>query len=166
MEDLDGKEIFILENDFIENRWNMNLFEQLTSLEGRINRQRYILLTLLVFPIMILLFIPNIIISIFIPEILWPIVDMVFYSPVVYLLYSIIIKRLYDTGRSGGWILYAQIFSVLLFLYLITPIGSNIELLFDVLSSILAIPLGIVCLFFEGDIGDNEHGPDPLSRFQ
>ena len=110
MEDLDSKEIFVLENDFTQNQWKMNLFEQLTSLEGRINRQRFILLTLLTYPIMFLLFIPNLIISIFIPEILWPIVDMIFYSPVVYILYSIIIKRLYDTGRSGGWIIYAQIF--------------------------------------------------------
>ena len=120
MEDLDSKEIFVLENDFIQNQWKMNLFEQLTSLEGRINRLRYILLTLLVFPIMILLFIPNLIISIFIPEILWPIVDMIFFLPVVYILYSITIKRLYDTGRSGGWILFAQIYSVLLILYLIS----------------------------------------------
>ena len=111
MEDLDSKGIFVLENDFIQNQWKMNLFEQLTSLEGRINRLRYILLTLLVFPIMILLFIPNLIISIFIPEILWPIVDMIFFLPVVYILYSITIKRLYDTGRSGGWILYTQIYS-------------------------------------------------------
>lgn len=162
MKDLGGKEIFVLENDFIQNQWKMNLFEQLTSLEGRINRLRYMLLTLLVFPIMILLFIPNLIVSIFTPEILWPIVDMIFFSPVVYILYSITIKRLYDTGRSGGWILYAQIYSVLLLLYFISPIDSNIELLLDVSTSILGFPLGIVCLFFKGDIGDNEHGPDPL----
>ena len=163
MEDVDSKERFVLENDFIQNQWKMNLFEQLTSLEGRINRLRYILLTLLSIPIMFLLFIPNVIISIIIPEILWPILDMIFFSPVVYILYSITIKRLYDTGRSGGWILYTQIYSVLLILYLISPIGSNIELLFEVATSILGFPLGIVCLFFKGDIGDNEHGPDPLA---
>ena len=163
MEDVDSKERFVLENDFIQNQWKMNLFEQLTSLEGRINRLRYILLTLLSIPIMFLLFIPNVIISIIIPEILWPILDMIFFSPVVYILYSIMIKRLYDTGRSGGWILFAQIYSVLLLLYLISPIGSNIEFLLDVATSILGFPLGIVCLFFKGDIGDNEHGPDPLA---
>jgi len=163
MEDVDSKERFVLENDFIQNQWKMNLFEQLTSLEGRINRLRYILLTLLSIPIMFLLFIPNVIISIIIPEILWPILDMIFFSPVVYILYSITIKRLYDTGRSGGWILFAQIYSVLLLLYLISPIGSNIEFLLDVATSILGFPLGIVCLFFKGDIGDNEHGPDPLA---
>tara|TARA_B100001540_G_scaffold286650_1_gene280572 strand:- start:106 stop:597 length:492 start_codon:yes stop_codon:yes gene_type:complete len=163
MEDLDLEEVFVLENDVIPNQWNMNLFEQLTSLEGRINRLRYILLTLLSFPIMILIFIPNLIISIFIPEILWPILDTIFYSPVVYILYSITIKRLYDTGRSGGWILYAQIYSVLLLLYLISPIGSDIEFLLDLVTTIFGFPLGIVCLFFKGDIGDNEHGPDPLA---
>ena len=166
MEDLDSKEIFVLENDFTQNQWKMNLFEQLTSLEGLINRQRFILLTLLTYPIMFLLFIPNLIISIFIPEILWPIVDMIFYSPVVYILYSIIIKRLYDTGRSGGWIIYAQIFSVAYLLWLITPVGTDIEFILDISSTILAFPLGIVCIFYKGDIGDNEHGPDPLSRFQ
>ena len=162
--DVSDKEHIIIDNEnFTENKWNMNLFEQLTSLEGRINRMRYFLLNILSMVIMFLLFIPNIIISIFLPEILWPLLDLIFFAPVVYIGYAITIKRLYDTGRSDGWIIYTQMYYVLLAIYIISPIGSTIELFFDVATAIMILPLGIVCLFFKGDEGENEYGPDPLA---
>tara|TARA_B100001750_G_C15211556_1_gene448559 strand:+ start:138 stop:653 length:516 start_codon:yes stop_codon:yes gene_type:complete len=148
--------------------WNMSLYDQLTSLEGRINRLRYLVLNILalviavVYAIVAGLLIGVVWVITGLPEF---VIDFLFglvLIPVVYITYAITIKRLYDTGRGGGWITYAQALCILLIIWAMAPVGSTIEMSLDLITSLMGIPLGIVCLFFGGDTGPNEFGPDPL----
>ena len=144
--------------------WNMNLYDQLTSLEGRINRLRYLLLTIL---IGIGGFVYAIIIALttfWLPESIWMIVLTLLFLPVYYISYAVVVKRLQDTGRGDGWITYAQIGVGLNIIYGLTPLDSEIELYMGILLTLAMLPLGIVCLFFKGDAGPNQFGPDPIPQ--
>ena len=144
--------------------WNMNLYDQLTSLEGRINRLRYLLLTIL---IGIGGFVYAIIIALttfWLPESIWMIVLTLLFLPVYYISYAVVVKRLQDTGRGDGWITYAQIGVGLNIIYGLTPLDSEIELYMGILLTLAILPLGIVCLFFRGDAGPNQFGPDPIPQ--
>ena len=144
--------------------WNMNLYDQLTSLEGRINRLRYLLLTIL---IGIGGFVYAIIIALttfWLPESIWMIILTLLFLPVYYISYAVVVKRLQDTGRGDGWITYAQIGVGLNIIYGLTPLDSEIELYMGILLTLAMLPLGIVCLFFRGDAGPNQFGPDPIPQ--
>ena len=148
--------------------WNMKLYDQLTSLEGRINRLRYIGLNILaliitaVYAIVAGLVIGIIWVITGLPGVLPDFLVGLVLIPVVYITYAIIVKRLHDTGRGDGWITYAQALCILLIIWSMTPVGSTIETSLDLITAIMGIPLGIVCLFFRGDAGPNQFGPDPL----
>ena len=151
--------------------WKMSLFEQLTSLDGRINRLRYFVLH---FVTLIITIIYAAIIGIFLgllwaitgaPEVIVDIIFGLFMIPLVYIVYAIILKRLQDMSRDGPWVTYLQVYSVLSILYFMVPYGSYIESTIDLVTIIMSIPLGIVCLFFKGDHGPNRYGPDPLREF-
>ena len=85
--------------------------------------------------------------------------------PLVYIVYAIILKRLQDMSRDGPWVTYLKVYSVLSIQYFMVPYGSSIESTIDLVTIIMSIPLGIVCLFFKGDHGPNRYGPDPLREF-
>ena len=148
--------------------WNMKLYDQLTSLEGRINRLRYFGLNILALIITTL----YAIVAGLVLGIIWTITGLplsvfeflagLVMIPLVYILYAIIVKRLHDTGRGDGWITYTEALCILLILWLMTPEGSTIETILDLITAIMGFPLGIVCLFFRGDAGPNQFGPDPL----
>ena len=151
--------------------WKMSLLEQLTSLDGRINRLRYFVLH---FVTLIITIIYAAIIGIFLgllwaitgaPEVIVDIIFGLFMIPLVYIVYAIILKRLQDMSRDGPWVTYLQVYSVLTILYLMAPIDSLIEATLDWATILMAIPLGIVCLFFKGEYGPNRFGPDPLREF-
>ena len=148
--------------------WNMKLYDQLTSLEGRINRLRYIGLNILaliisaVYATVAGLVIGTIWVITGFPEFVFDLLAGLVLLPVVYITYAIIVKRLYDTGRGDGWITYAQALCILLIIWSMAPVGSTIEASLDLFTTIMGIPLGIVCLFFRGDTGPNQFGPDPL----
>ena len=148
--------------------WNMSLYDQLTSLEGRINRFRYIGLNILaliitaVYAIVAGLVIGTIWVITGFPEFVFDFLVGLVLIPVVYITYAIIVKRLHDTGRDGGWITYAQALCILLIIWSMAPVGSTIETSLDLITAIMGIPLGIVCLFFRGDTGPNQFGIDPL----
>ncbi len=144
--------------------WNMNLYDQLTSLEGRINRLKYLLLTIL---IGIGGFVYAIIIALttfWLPESIWMVVLTLLFLPVYYISYAVVVKRLQDTSRGDGWITYAQIGVGLNIIYGLTPLDSEIELYMGILLTLAMLPLGIVCLFFRGDAGPNQFGPDPIPQ--
>ena len=144
--------------------WNMNLYDQLTSLGGRINRLRYLTLNILmlvgaiVYAMIIILF------TFFLPEPIWSIVTFIQLLPLAYIGYALAVKRLQDTGRGDGWITYAQIGVGLNIIYGLTPLDSEIELYMGILLTLAILPLGIVCLFFRGDAGPNQFGPDPIPQ--
>ena len=148
--------------------WNMSLVDQLTTFDGRINRLRYLLLNILtlilgmVYAIIVGVVLAILLIGMGLPELAFDITFGLAMIPLVYVNYAIIVKRLQDTGRGDGWITYTQAFSVLILLYLMTPMGSSIESTIDLITTIMGLPLGIVCLFFRGDAGPNQFGPDPL----
>ena len=148
--------------------WNMKLYDQLTSLEGRINRLRYIGLNILALIISVVyatvagLVIGTIWVITGFPEFVFDLLAGLVLLPVVYITYAIIVKRLYDTGRGDGWITYAQALCILLIIWSMAPVGSTIETSLDLITSIMGLPLGIVWLFFRGDAGPNQFGPDPL----
>ena len=150
--------------------WNMGIIDQLTSLEGRLNRLRYFILHIVTIFIAVIY---GAIIGLFLgilwgitgaPEIIVDIIFGLFMIPLVYITYAIILKRLQDMSKDGPWVTYLQVYSVLTILYLMTPIGSSIEATLDLITLVMANPLGIVCLFFTGDAGPNQFGPDPLAQ--
>ena len=148
--------------------WNMSFVDQLTSLDGRINRFRYLLLNILTlilasfYAIIVGVVLAVLLIGMGLPEIIFDITFGLAMIPIVYVEYAITVKRLQDTGRGGGWITFSQAYAVLITLYLMAPIGSSVEGVLDITTAIMALPLGIVCLFFGGDTGPNQFGPDPL----
>ena len=143
--------------------WNMNLYDQLTSLEGRINRLRYLLLHILSFIGAVVYAAIITIATFWLPEPIWSIVFTLLLLPIYYISYALVVKRLQDTGRGDGWITYAQIGVGLNIIYGLTPEGSEIEIGFmGILVTLVLLPLGIVCLFYRGDSGPNKFGPDPL----
>ena len=147
--------------------WNLSLYDQLTSLEGRINRLRYILLHILSLIGAVVYAVIIGIATFWLPEPIWTIVLTLLLLPVYYISYALVVKRLQDTGRGDGWITYAQIGVGLNIIYSLTPLGSEIELYMGILVTLVMLPLGIVCLFYRGDSGPNKFGPDPiLQSFQ
>tara|TARA_B100000586_G_C19888011_1_gene333746 strand:- start:83 stop:610 length:528 start_codon:yes stop_codon:yes gene_type:complete len=144
------------------NKWNMPLLEQFTSLDGRINRLRYLLLSLGASVAGIVYIVIVGIIFFFLSEPFWTIALTIFALPIFYVQYAIAVKRLQDTGRGGGWITYVQIWVILCIIYSLTPLESDIELFMQMISGAVGFPLVIVCLFFRGDEGHNEFGHDPL----
>ena len=142
--------------------WNMSLYDQLTSLEGRINRLRYLLLTILGSLGAVVYGIAIILATFWLPEPIWTIVTFILILPLAYIGYALAVKRLQDTGRGDGWITYAQISVGLNIIYALTPLGSEIEFYMEIFTTLVMLPLGIVCLLFRGDTAPNQFGPDPL----
>ena len=144
--------------------WSMSFYDQLTSLEGRLNRLRYFLLHILT---LIGAFVYGIIVAIFtfwLPDPIFTIVTAILLLPILYISYALVVKRLQDTGRGDGWITYAQIGVGLNIIYGLTPYGSETELYMGILMTLVMLPLGIVCLFYRGDTGPNKFGPDPIPQ--
>ena len=145
--------------------WNMSLYDQLTSLEGRINRLRYILLQILSFIGAVVYAVIITIATFWLPEPIWSIVFTLLLLPIYYISYALVVKRLQDTGRGDGWITYAQIGVGLNIIYGLSPEGSEIEIGFmGIFVTLVMLPLGIVCLFYRGDSGPNKFGPDPIPQ--
>ena len=145
--------------------WNMSLYDQLTSLEGRINRLRYILLQILSFIGAVVYAVIITIATFWLPEPIWSIVTFILLLPLAYIGYALAVKRLQDTGRGDGWITYAQIAVGLNIIYALTQyLGSEIEFYMEIISTLVMLPLGIVCLFYRGDSGPNKFGPDPIPQ--
>ena len=142
--------------------WNMNLYDQLTSLGGRINRLRYLILNILTLVGGLVYALIILIATSFLPEPIWGIVSFILLLPLFYISYALVVKRLQDTGRGDGWITYAQIALVLNIIYSMTPLDSEIEFFMNIIAGLVSLPLGIVCLFFSGDPRPNQFGPDPL----
>tara|TARA_B100001765_G_C19317543_1_gene255841 strand:+ start:53 stop:586 length:534 start_codon:yes stop_codon:yes gene_type:complete len=146
--------------------WNMSLYDQITSLEGRINRLRYLTLNILTLVGAIVYIIIIASLTFFLPEPIWSIVTFILLLPLAYISYALAVKRLQDTGRGDGWITYAQISVGLNIIYTLTQfleseINSNNM---EIISTLVALPLGIVCLFYRGDTGPNKFGPDPIPK--
>ena len=154
-------------NDTFGEQWNLSLVEQLTSLEGRINRLRYLTNNILLFiGSLIYGFIVGIVIGLIwvvidFPEFIFDFLAGIALMPVLYVIYAITVKRLQDMNWGDGWTTYLQIWTAVMALWLLTPIGSSVESTLDLITTIMSIPL-IVTLFAPGEKGPNRFGPDPL----
>lgn len=161
---------------FIVNEvWSMGIFEQLTSLEGRINRLRYlgvsiILYILLVFYLLIILLlftlIETMLIEIMAPELSWLLYEMMIglaMIPFWYSAYAITVKRLQDMNWSSGWTTYTQIYVAICAIRGLVPSGFDISYLLGMIITIGSVPL-FVTIFAPGERGPNQFGPDPLGR--
>ena len=147
--------------------WNMGLVDQLTSLEGRINRLRYLTISILFLIVSLIYIVPVSIVL----GILWAVsgapefvIDFILglaAIPMLYCGYAISVKRLQDMNWGEGWITYLQIYTVLCLIWGLTPAGSGVENALDLITAIIGIPL-IVCIFVRGEEGANQFGPDPL----
>ena len=82
--------------------WNMSLYDQITSLEGRINRLRYLTLNILTLVGAIVYIIIIASLTFFLPEPIWSIVTFILLLPLAYISYALAVKRLQDTGRGDG----------------------------------------------------------------
>ena len=147
--------------------WNMSLVDQLTSLDGRINRLRYITTSILFFVVSLIYIIPvGIVLGILwvvsgVPEFVIDFFLGLVMIPVWYCGYAISVKRLQDMNWGEGWITYLQIYTVLCIIWGMVPVGSGGENALDLITAIMGIPL-IVCIFVRGEQGANQFGPDPL----
>ena len=147
--------------------WNMSLVDQLTSLEGRINRLRYLTITILYLIVALIYIVPvSLVLGIVwaisgLPEFVIEFFLGLAMIPVWYCAYAIAVKRLQDMNWGDGWITYLQIYTVLCFIWGMVPHVSGLGNALDLITTILGIPL-IVCLFVRGEKGPNQFGPDPL----
>ena len=163
---------------FIVNEvWSMGIFDQFTSLQGRINRLRYlgisvILYILLSFYLVFVLLLFNLIgtplIENMAPEMSWLLYEMMIglaLIPFWYSAYAITVKRLQDMNWGTGWTTYTQIYVAICAMWGLVPSGFAItfEILLGILVTIGGIPL-IVTIFAPGERGPNQFGPDPLGR--
>tara|TARA_Y100000746_G_scaffold22361_1_gene17222 strand:- start:92 stop:607 length:516 start_codon:yes stop_codon:yes gene_type:complete len=154
-------------NETSGEQWNMSLVEQLTSLEGRINRLRYLTISILYFIAALIYLLPvGLVIGIVwaitgLPEFVFDFFFGLAMIPMWYCGYAITVKRLQDMNWGGGSITYLQIYMVLCIIWGMAPIGSGVEYALDLITAIMGIPL-IVCLFAPGEKGPNRFGPDPL----
>lgn len=163
---------------FIVNEvWSMDIFDQFTSLQGRINRLRYlgisvILYILLSFYLVFVLLLFNLIgtplIENMAPEMSWLLYEMMIglaLIPFWYSAYAITVKRLQDMNWGTGWTTYTQIYVAICAMWGLVPSGFAItfEILLGILVTIGGIPL-IVTVFAPGERGPNQFGPDPLGR--
>ena len=147
--------------------WNMSLVDQLTSLEGRINRLRYLTITILYLIVALIYIVPvSLVLGIVwaisgLPEFVIEFFLGLAMIPVWYCAYAITVKRLQDMNWGDGWITYLQIYMVLCIIWGMAPVGSGVENALDLITGIMSIPL-IVCIFIKGEKGPNQFGPDPL----
>ena len=147
----------------------MGIIDQLTSLEGRVNRLRFFLLSvLLIFISAIYILIFGSIIAVLwaisgTPEIVLSLLFGLVTVPLVYLQYALTLKRLQDIS-AGGWTGILQAYCLLSILWGMTPEGSWVEIIIIVPLILIGIPLAIVTLFVKGDKGANQFGPDPLGN--
>ena len=147
--------------------WNMSLVDQLTSLEGRINRLRYLTITILYLIVALIYLLPvSIVLAIVwaisgLPEFVFDFFFGLAMIPMWYCGYAITVKRLQDMNWGGGSITYLQIYMVLCIIWGLVPVGSGVENALDLITGIMSIPL-IVCIFIKGEKGPNQFGPDPL----
>ena len=147
--------------------WNMSLVDQLTSLEGRINRLRYLTITILYLIVALIYIVPvSLVLGIVwaisgLPEFVIEFFLGLAMIPVWYCAYAITVKRLQDMNWGDGWITYLQIYMVLCIIWGMAPVGSGVENALDLITGIMSIPL-ILCIFIKGEKGPNQFGPDPL----
>ena len=138
----------------------------LFSYEGRINRQIWWLYGIIGLSIVgfIYGFIIGSIFGIIFPfnDFLWASGTAIFMLPFYYVVLAVDMKRLQDTGRSWEWGFLSVLSMIFGIIYLYTPYGSEEEFLVDNLSSLVYIPVWIICGFFKGTDGPNDFGPDPL----
>ena len=138
----------------------------LFSYEGRINRQIWWLYGIIGLSIVgfIYGFIIGSIFGIIFPfnDFLWASSTTIFMLPFYYVVLAVDMKRLQDTGRSWEWGFLSVLSIIFSIIYLYTPYGSEEEFLVDNLSSLVYIPVWIICGFFKGTDGPNDFGPDPL----
>jgi len=150
-------------NETFGEQWNMSLVEQLTSLEGRLNRLRFLSLQIIVFVISIIYGIIIAIPLIFLPVsfTIFNILLTIASLPIIYVNYAVLVKRLQDTGRGEGWITYAQVVVALSIIYQLS-IETDLENILCGLYVLPALPLYGLSFFDRGDQGSNRFGPDPL----
>lgn len=148
--------------------WNMSIPDQLTSIHGRLNRLRYIVISILfVFATFCYILVSAIIIGIIVAilDLPWLLFDLgigALMIPVLYCSYAITIKRLQDMNWGGGWTTYLKGYIILAAVAGFVPTSSSLFEILNTVTLILAIPL-IVTLFAAGESGPNQFGPDPLS---
>lgn len=148
--------------------WNMSILDQLTSIHGRLNRLRYLGISVLFFIVtfcyaLIAGSAVGIVVAILdLPWLLFDLANGALLIPVYYCSYAITVKRLQDMNWGDGWTTYLQVYLILSAALGFAPSGSSLFSILDMLTLVLGIPL-IVTLFAAGERGPNQFGPDPLS---
>tara|TARA_B100000674_G_C37534133_1_gene775250 strand:+ start:190 stop:693 length:504 start_codon:yes stop_codon:yes gene_type:complete len=148
--------------------WNMSILDQLTSIYGRLNRLRYLGISVLFFIItfcyaLIVGIIVGIVMAILdLPWLLFDLAIGALLIPVWYCSYAITVKRLQDMNWRDGWTTYLQVYLLLSAALGFAPSVSSLFFILDMLTIVLGIPL-IVTIFAAGERGPNKFGPDPLS---
>ena len=143
--------------------WNMELKDILLSFDGRINRQRWWLIGIAVY---IVAFIYAIIIGVITfgieNDIVWGLVFSIAILPFSYVYVALDIKRLQDTGRGWEWGWLSVAVVIIGVIYNCTAIESDAEKITYGLMTLFHLPSWVICGFFKGDSGPNQHGEDPL----
>ena len=148
--------------------WNMSILDQLTSIYGRLNRLRYLGISVLFFIVTfcyVLIAGSAVGIVVAILDLPWLLFDLAIGAlliPVWYCSYAITVKRLQDRNWGDGWTTYLQVYLLLSVALGFAPSGSSLFSILDMLTLVLGIPL-IVTFFAAGERGTNQFGPDPLS---
>ena len=166
--------------------WSMSLSDQLSSSDGRINQLRFLLLLL---SLSLIVMSPFLLIgALYVLHLTGMQVGPPDSGTILFLFhllrlvalfiwFSLVVKRLQDTGRGSQWKQYTQISVVLsiisnpLILFLIfillenrgldssSTVNTILFLLFG--SSVFAsVHLTIICLFFSSDFRGNTYGPE------
>jgi len=148
-------------------KWEMPLWDQITGFRGRINRQRYIFLSIATTAVM---FVIGIVIGFsfyYVSEETFAFILAVLMAPQLYIQASLMIQRLQDTGRGDDlWYILVLLYCIFSMISVLSPIGSESESVFGGFALLAVIVPSIICLFVPGEPGPNKWGSNPLgSRY-
>jgi uncharacterized membrane protein YhaH (DUF805 family) len=136
----------------------MNPFDLLFGFQGRVNRAKFWVMTLIYVIAMSVIWFFNATFG----------ATIVLYVPIIISAVAVGLKRLHDRDKSGWWLAAFALPLVLPFIAtplddLLTPQTATTFTFFQYVSLAIIVWAAIELGCVRGTIGPNEHGPDPVA---
>lgn len=158
-------------------KWFLKALRNYANFDGRARRKEFWYFILFTFLILFAaLAIDNLIFGNGTTGIVYPLTALALFIPQL----SVLVRRLHDTGRSGKWVLWYYLLTLLYFIVVVTCVvvcaltGDTSHLPTSLPFRIVAVTGALGILIYavfmlvwcckKGTPGENEYGPDPLTE--